>query len=247
MKKNFYIFYIVAMVWVFFSYFIFFFIKDTNIINLLSKEDGIFEYLGAAFFLLSAIIFFKNFFFKDENIDGFFVYKQKNIFFLLLGILFLFVFFEEISWGQRLFGVSTPQFLQDVNLQKEINIHNLEIMRIEIPGMSRIIDLNMLFQIFWFTFCCLTPILYKYSNITRKFINKINLPVGPVIIGFLFIYNYVLSRIIQLFNFSFDLSQFIVEIKESNAALIFMLLSIWFLRSNQKPINNPENVVKETL
>jgi hypothetical protein len=31
---------------------------------------------------------------------------------------------EEISWGQRLFHVSTPEFFEEHNLQKEINLHN---------------------------------------------------------------------------------------------------------------------------
>jgi tetratricopeptide (TPR) repeat protein len=32
---------------------------------------------------------------------------------------------EEISWGQRVFGWSTPAFLKERNLQGEINIHNI--------------------------------------------------------------------------------------------------------------------------
>ena len=32
---------------------------------------------------------------------------------------------EEISWGQRIFDIDTPEALKEVNVQKEINIHNL--------------------------------------------------------------------------------------------------------------------------
>jgi hypothetical protein len=32
---------------------------------------------------------------------------------------------EEISWGQRLIGVTTPDILQDVNTQSETNLHNV--------------------------------------------------------------------------------------------------------------------------
>lgn len=42
------------------------------------------------------------------------------------GLLFLLVALEEISWGQRIFGVETPDFLTSRNLQKETNLHNLE-------------------------------------------------------------------------------------------------------------------------
>lgn len=32
---------------------------------------------------------------------------------------------EEISWGQRIFGFETPDWLKTKNLQKETNFHNL--------------------------------------------------------------------------------------------------------------------------
>ena len=46
---------------------------------------------------------------------------------LLLAIVLLAVFGigEEISWGQRLLGLETPQWFQDNNYQKELNLHNL--------------------------------------------------------------------------------------------------------------------------
>ena len=40
--------------------------------------------------------------------------------------MFLLVPLEEISWGQRIFGIDTPDFLVSRNLQKETNLHNLD-------------------------------------------------------------------------------------------------------------------------
>ena len=40
---------------------------------------------------------------------------------LLLGLMIG----EELSWGQRIFGWSTPSFLAEVNSQSEINLHNI--------------------------------------------------------------------------------------------------------------------------
>jgi hypothetical protein len=34
---------------------------------------------------------------------------------------------EEISWGQRLFGVETPESVREANQQGELNIHNLDV------------------------------------------------------------------------------------------------------------------------
>ena len=33
---------------------------------------------------------------------------------------------EEISWGQRILGLRTPELLLEVNRQKELNLHNIE-------------------------------------------------------------------------------------------------------------------------
>lgn len=40
-----------------------------------------------------------------------------------LGLFFLVG--EELSWGQRIFGWATPQALEEVNKQKETNLHNI--------------------------------------------------------------------------------------------------------------------------
>lgn len=45
--------------------------------------------------------------------------------FLVFAILALLVALEEISWGQRVFGLKTPESLDRVNVQGEITLHNL--------------------------------------------------------------------------------------------------------------------------
>ena len=39
---------------------------------------------------------------------------------------------EEISWGQRIFGIETPGFMEEHNKQKEMNLHNLVVGEISI-------------------------------------------------------------------------------------------------------------------
>lgn len=46
-------------------------------------------------------------------------------FFALLALACSYVFLEEISWGQRIIGFDTPDFLKSRNLQGEANVHNL--------------------------------------------------------------------------------------------------------------------------
>ncbi len=52
--------------------------------------------------------------------------KFWGICFLLFGAGLLFVAGDEISWGQRLFGLTTPESLSQINAQNEITAHNIK-------------------------------------------------------------------------------------------------------------------------
>jgi len=78
-------------------------------------EDMIGEWAQTYFFLAATII-------------SVFVALQKTRyrwFFMVLAIACSYVVLEEVSWGQRIFGFSTPEFLKARNLQGEANLHNL--------------------------------------------------------------------------------------------------------------------------
>lgn len=53
-----------------------------------------------------------------------FVAAKFRLFFGLLALACFYVSGEEISWGQRLFDVPTPDFFDQHNLQGETNLHN---------------------------------------------------------------------------------------------------------------------------
>ena len=48
---------------------------------------------------------------------------------------------EEISWGQRIFGIETPEAFAEHNRQGETNLHNLEIYRV---NLNKLIFSNLL-------------------------------------------------------------------------------------------------------
>ncbi len=50
--------------------------------------------------------------------------SRFRLFFSLLALACLYVAGEEISWGQRLFDIPTPEFFSAHNLQQETNLHN---------------------------------------------------------------------------------------------------------------------------
>ena len=51
--------------------------------------------------------------------------RWLGVLFLLGGFSLLWVVGEELSWGQRVMGVATPESLQGVNRQGELNLHNI--------------------------------------------------------------------------------------------------------------------------
>lgn len=83
-----------------------------------SKEDGIFENLQFVLFLGASFLFGK---------IGWRHWKLKNtilaIIFLIGALLWLVVAAEEISWGQRIFGLEIES-IQETSTKDEINIHN---------------------------------------------------------------------------------------------------------------------------
>ena len=44
---------------------------------------------------------------------------------IVMALMFLFVAGEELSWGQRIFGIDTPPWMEERNQQGEMNLHNL--------------------------------------------------------------------------------------------------------------------------
>jgi len=82
----------------------------------LTYEDGVVEYLSAAFWIIG-ILFAMGIILNRK-------YKKKIIAFVFLSVCFISLG-EEISWGQRIFNIETPDFIATANRQSELNFHNL--------------------------------------------------------------------------------------------------------------------------
>ena len=50
--------------------------------------------------------------------------RERRVFDALVGLFCLFFAGEEMSWGQRLFGMTPPAYFLEHNTQQEINVHN---------------------------------------------------------------------------------------------------------------------------
>ena len=86
--------------------------------DLLKLEDGPLEWLQFAEYLISSL-FGILIFFKSKN------RKSINSFiWLILSAFCFFIAAEEISWGERIIGVSLNS-LTEISIQGETNLHNL--------------------------------------------------------------------------------------------------------------------------
>jgi len=239
MKRNTIIYIVVTACWLVFSYSVIFVVKDIDKIRSLTWERGFYETAGALFFLFAAILFFVAFL-KAKKVTNLFIIKtNKNIFFLLLSVLFLFAFFEEISWGQKYFHFKTPDAVKEKNLQEEFNLHNLEIFSGRTLdgktkyGLGKMLTVERLSSLFWFTFCIMLPLLYRYSRPIKKLLDRINIPIVPLFIGPFLLINYFFQKIMIQKYYMNPLKQHllspIIEIKETNIAFLFFVISVWFI------------------
>jgi hypothetical protein len=88
--------------------------------RLLMEEDGLVEWMQFACFLgagvVAALIAVHRFSAGHRWQAGLFA---------LACIGLIFVTGEEIAWGQRILAMSTPSWLEEINLQEEITVHNI--------------------------------------------------------------------------------------------------------------------------
>ena len=84
-------------------------------------EDGLLEWSSSIALAVCSVIMFLRF--LRAKSKPFLFFRAT-----LLGaaLIFLFGAGEEISWGQRIFDIETPESLKELNKQKELNLHNLQ-------------------------------------------------------------------------------------------------------------------------
>jgi hypothetical protein len=96
------------------------FLRPSYYFRFATHEDSLFEYLTALSYLVASF-----FFLRSWRASGFLDNRLVSIGFLAAGILFFLIFGEEISWGQRILSVATPEGIAEANRQGELTFHNL--------------------------------------------------------------------------------------------------------------------------
>lgn len=145
------------------------------------QEDGIVEWLTVLGLLAGSVVCVLRF--KR-------LYPVKSKWFLFVtAFLAFFLFFaagEEISWGQRLIGIETPEYFQKHNAQSETNLHNLVVGGVKLNKLIFSVLLVGALAIY----LIVVPVLYHKHNPSKNFFNRSGVPVARAyqVIGFVIVF-----------------------------------------------------------
>ncbi len=195
------------------------------VVDDLIEEDGVYEWAGTLGLLAAAICLGIAAVRARRERDG----AESALKPFILGGLGLALFFaagEEISWGQRLLGVETPDGVKEASGQDEINIHNLEVV-----GNT----LDMGFQLFWAGLFVAVPLLAWLSPRARDLLRRY-LPIAPPVIAFLLIMNYLLAQASErvldsgLYDSKYPIGHSVNELKEAVVGVALGVAAFLVLR-----------------
>lgn len=82
-------------------------------------EDGLFETATAVVLFICAVVLLIGVG-RSWNID-----RRLGATVAFMAVVCFLLLMEELSWGQRIFGFETPDRIEEINAQQEINLHNM--------------------------------------------------------------------------------------------------------------------------
>ncbi len=150
-----------------------------------AREDGIVEYATAILLTVAGFVLVA----LGRRVSG---YRKWLLFFY--GFAFVVAAGEEISWGQRIFGIESGEFFLENNFQGETNFHNL------VVGEEQLAK-------FWFghflsfvilCYLVVMPLLHPIFGWVRKFAGILAVPVAPRWVPALALIWSILSAVFEL-------------------------------------------------
>lgn len=100
----------------------FLFLLDPALYKTLTSEDNVIEFLTAFGFVWIGILCLQLRPLLQKHLN----YQPLGWLLIIAALGSFLIAGEEISWGQRLLDIATPEAIATVNRQGEINLHNLE-------------------------------------------------------------------------------------------------------------------------
>lgn len=225
-----------------------------EVVEFFVNEDHLFENLTAVYFLITSGLLVYSFF-KLRPIVNKKMYYVKKLALLGMAFLFFFAAGEEISWGQRIFNIQTPEQVREVNVQQEITIHNLAFFQ----GETATLDFSQLEMLFSLTIALGIPLV---GVALKRFNIELNalIPVLPIQFGILVLVNYIYQKVLRnivevvpqmYLHPTMPFTEGLYEVREHGNALAIMIsvffYTLFIVRSSKTDgaVNSSEDVQDE--
>lgn len=130
-------------------------------LSALCREDGAIQW-GQWLFLFFSVVASILLFIKKRREPA-----AQSIIPFLFALFCLWVFLEEIDYGQRILHFQSPYYFQRENVHRVVNIHNLPVL----DRASEVASMSIL--LLW---SILLPIITAISNKTKNLVEKMNIP-----------------------------------------------------------------------
>jgi hypothetical protein len=176
------------------------------------QEDGWVENTQALLLLAASVIF----------LVGLKRRGWKNLWYAGYAAMFFLDFGEEISWGQRVFGIATPEKLRAENVQGELNFHNLVGVNSHVRMVGILVVIGFLFVIPWAA---------ELAPAARRLTARFAMPVAEVwhgLVALLAVSVMLIPRISHQIVFNLD------EVGELYLYLSFFCFSLAALEQSEK-------------
>ena len=143
------------------------FFTNLPLFELYTKEDHLVEWLTVMGLLMGSFVSLRRAL-RLGGSRGWMMFLTA----LLLGLVLFVAAGEEISWGQRIFGIESPEYFKENNTQQETNFHNLILggMRVNRWVFSFGLTAVLLFYL------VILPILYRRKQWARRLVQFWGVP-----------------------------------------------------------------------
>lgn len=154
-------------------------VTDMELYLLLVKESAYTELLTAILYLASGLMFW---------VRAWQVYRVERsfkgiVFYLLFGLMFVFIAGEEESWGQWMFHYEVPEGISSINVQNELNVHNMAFF----SKYSHLFNTHRLLAAMSGMLFVILPLLNARVPRVRALLEALRFPVAPLLCVPLFV------------------------------------------------------------
>jgi len=209
--------FLVLLVYIAATYLIMFTL-DKDTVDDITAEDHYFENLGAISLFAASGLYLYSFFLSRKPDQKPQQSMIRKLSYLGFAALFFFGAGEEISWGQRILGLETPEVVSEINNKNEINLHNLDLF-----GSKNSLPFKV-YQVFAFTYTLILPLIAKFSKSAKKWLEQY-ITLIPWLFGVAVTANLLFSQVVSRLTFLGQPG----EIQESNYELTFMCIGIYMV------------------